>query len=154
MVCEWELDSDRNLIDDPGPCYLSGVFYQRKEADAGNADTDIDRLFFATLVSESEPELTLEGLPLFGDQVSGKTRRTLGGFRRHLRKLDQEHPDRNVFIEDKNQNKFEEELASHGIDPQVFYYQVRMNEREGGVYKAFFVCGGRRLCGFPVRNDF
>ena len=29
------------------------------------------------------------------------------------------------------------ELASRGIDPQVFFYQIRMNEREGGVTQLF-----------------
>ncbi len=122
--------------------------------ETGNVDGELDRLFFAMLVSENDPELTLDGLPLFGDQVTGKTRRTLSGFRRHLRKLDQEHPDRNVFVEDKNQNKFEEELASHGIDPQVFYYQIRMNEREGGVSKRFSFASDEDFVDFLLEMTF
>jgi len=66
---------------------------------------------------------TLEGLPIFSDQASGKSRRTLSGLRRRLRQLDQEHPDRNVFVENKNQTNFEKELASRAIDPK--YSSIR-----------------------------
>ena len=136
VVCEWELDADRGLFDDPGPRYLSGVFYERKEA-SGDGEGEVAPLYFATLVSATEPELTLDGLPLYGEPANGKTRRTLSGFRRRLRQLDQQFPDHNVFVEDRNQRKFQEELASHGIDPEVFFYQIRMNEREGGVSERF-----------------
>ena len=136
VVCEWELDADRSLFEDSGPRYLSGVFYERKEA-GGDGEGDVAPLYFATLVSAAEPELTLDGLPLYGEQASGKTRRTLSGFRRRLKQLDQQYPEQNVFVEDRNQRKFQEELASHGIDPEVFFYQIRMNEREGGVSERF-----------------
>ncbi len=136
VVCEWELDAERGLFDDPAPRYLSGVFYERKEA-GNDGEGEVAPLYFATLVSATEPALTLEGLPLYGEQASGKTRRTLSGFRRRLKQLDQEHPDHNVFVEDRNQRKFQEELSSHGIDPEVFFYQIRMNEREGGVSERF-----------------
>ena len=136
VVCEWELDAERSLFEDSGPRYLSGVFYERKEA-GGDGEGDVAPLYFATLVSATEPDLTLEGLPLYGEQVSGKTRRTLSGFRRRLKQLDQQYPEQNVFVEDRNQRKFQDELASHGIDPEVFFYQIRMNEREGGVSERF-----------------
>lgn len=153
VICEWELDSERCLFNDSPPRYLSGVFYQRKESD-GSGDTEVDRLFFATLVSGSEPELTLDGLPLFADQGSGVRRRTLSGFRRQLRQLDHAHPDRNVFVEDKNQTKFEEELASRGIDPQVFFYQIRMNEREGGVTQLFSFASDEDFADFILEMTF
>ena len=154
VVCEWELDTDRGLFDEFAPRYLSGVFYQRKEAGDSNGDIEVDRLFFAFLVSPTEPALTLEGLPLYGEQVGGKTRRTLSGFRRRLKQLDQEYPDRNVFVEDKNQGKFEEELASRGIDPQVFYYQIRMNEREGGVSERFSFAEDEEFVDFLLEMAF
>jgi hypothetical protein len=136
VVCEWELDTDRNLFEDSGPKYLSGVFYERKEAgDDGRGE--VATLYFAALVSATEPELTLEGLPLYGQQDHGKSRRTLSGFRGWLRQLDRQNPGLNIFVEDRNQRKFQEELASHGIDPEVFFYQIRMNEREGGVSERF-----------------
>ena len=136
VVCEWELDTDRSLFEDSGPKYLSGVFYERKEVD-DDGQGEVATLYFATLVSATEPELTLDGLPLYGQQDNGKSRRTLSGFRRRLRQLDRQYPGLNVFVEDRNQRKFQEELASHGIDPEVFFYQIRMNEREGGVSERF-----------------
>lgn len=154
VVCEWELDTERSLFSDSAPRYLSGVLYQRKEADGTNGDVDVDRLFFATLVSAKEPELTLEGLPIFSDQASGKTRRTLSGLRRRLRQLDREQPDRNVFVEDKNQTNFEKELASRGIDPQVFFYQIRMNEREGGVTQLFSFASDEDFADFLLEMTF
>lgn len=136
VVCEWQLDAEPNLFDDGGPTYLSGVFYQRATAHEQNGHGGVERLFFACRVSPTTPELSLEGLPLFSEGPSGKSRRNLSGFRRRWRQLDAEHPALEVFVSDK-QNKFEEELASRGIDPDVFYYQVRMNEREGGVLEKF-----------------
>lgn len=154
VVCEWELDTERGAFDDVPPRYLSGVFYQRKESDGSNGDGEVDRLFFATLVSAGEPQLTLEGLPLLSDQGSGPRRRTLSGFRRRLRQLDQAQPDHNVFVEDKNQAKFEEELISRGIDPQVFSYQIQMNEREGGVTQLFSFASDEDFADFLLGMTF
>ena len=154
VVCEWELDTERGLFNDSPPRYLSGVMYQRKESDGSNNDADVDRLFFATLVSDREPELTLEGLPIFSDHASGRTRRTLSGLRRRLRQLDQEQPDRNVFVEDRNQTNFEKELDSRGIDPQVFFYQIRMNEREGGVTQLFSFASDEDFADFLLEMTF
>lgn len=154
VVCEWELDTQRGLFEDAAPLYLSGVFYQRKESDGGNGDIDVDRLFFASLVSATEPQLTLEGLPLLTDQGSGPKRSTLAGFRRRLRQLDQAQPDHGIFVEDKNQSKFEEELISRGIDPQVFSYQIQMNEREGGVTQLFSFATDEDFADFLLAMTF
>lgn len=136
VVCEWELDAENSLFDDAAPRYLSGVFYQRSESHEENGKPDVDRLFFATMVSSSVAELSLDGLPLIAENTAQQHRRTLSGFRRKLNTLDSEHPQQNVFHSDK-QHKFEEELASRGIDPEVFRYQVQMNDREGGVSERF-----------------
>lgn len=154
VVCEWELDADRDLFGDSRPHYLSGVFYERNEAHGGNGDVEVDRCFFAALVSPTEPELTLEGLPLFVERAEGRTRRTLSGFRRRLRQLDHQYPDHSVFVEDRNQGKFEEELASHGIDPEVFFYQIRMNEREGGVSERFSFAEDEDFVDFLLEMTF
>jgi chromosome segregation ATPase len=154
VVCEWELDSQRGLFDDAAPLYLSGVFYQRRESDGNNGENDIDRLFFAALVSGTEAQLTLEGLPLITDQGSGPKRTTLAGFRRRLRQLDQAQPNHGIFVEDKNQYKFEEELISRGIDPLVFAYQIEMNEREGGVTQLFSFASDEDFADFLLKMTF
>ena len=154
VVCEWELDTEHGLFDDSPTRYLSGVFYQRKDSAGAGGEPDIERLFFATLVSARSSELTLEGLPLFAQESGEKRRRTLNGFRRRLRQLDQDHPDHGVFIEDKNQGRFEEELASRGIDPEVFFYQIRMNEREGGVSERFSFAEDEDFVDFLLEMTF
>jgi hypothetical protein len=153
VVCEWELDADLGLFDDSRPRYLSGVFYQRKDAD-GAGEPDVERLFFATLVSSKTADLTLEGLPLFVQELGEKRRRTLNGFRRSLRQLEREYPDHGVFLEDKTQGRFEEELASRGIDPEVFFYQIRMNEREGGVSERFSFAEDEDFIDFLLEMTF
>ena len=87
------------------------MFYQRKDAD-GAGEPDVERLFFATLVSTKTADLTLEGLPLYAQDLGQSRRRSLNGFRRSLRQLERDYPDHGVFVEDKTQGRFEEELAS------------------------------------------
>jgi len=154
VICEWELDAEQGLFDDLRPRYLSGVFYQRKEGDGTNGEAEVERLFFATLVSSKTDALTLEGLPLFAEEGNEKRRKTLHGFRRSLRQLDHDFPDHGVFIEDKTQGRFEEELASRGIDPEVFFYQIRMNEREGGVSERFSFAEDEDFVDFLLEMTF
>jgi len=153
VICEWELDAERSLFADAPPRYLSGVFYKRRDAEGSNDDT-VDRLFFATLVSDSEPQLTLEGLPLMSDLAGEPRKSTFAGFRRRLRQLEQAHPENNVFVEDKNQTKFEEELILRGIDPQAFSYQIQMNEREGGVTQLFSFASDEDFADFLLGMTF
>jgi hypothetical protein len=136
VACEWELDAERGLFDGTAPLYLSGVFYERSSSHEQNGQGGVERLFFGCMVSPEPSELTLEGLPLITDSPTGKNRRNLNGFRRRWRQLNTDHPSLEVFYTDK-QNRFEEELTSRGIDPEVFRYQVLMNEREGGVLEKF-----------------
>lgn len=136
VACEWELDAERSLFDEEPARCLSGVFYQWSSSHEGNGKSGVERLFFVTTAAPTFAELSLEGLPIFAEGQSERHRRTLSGFRRRLNQLDASHPQQNVFHSDK-QHKFEEELASYGIDPEVFYYQIRMNEREGGVSERF-----------------
>lgn len=153
VVCEWELDGEQGLFEEPGARYLSGVFYQRKDVD-GAGEPDVERLFFASLVSTKAAELTLEGLPLYAHDLGQTRRRSLNGFRRNLRQLEREYPDHGVFVEDKTQGRFEEELASRGIDPEVFFYQIRMNEREGGVSERFSFAEDEDFIDFLLEMTF
>jgi hypothetical protein len=153
VVCEWELDAEQGLFADSGPRYLSGVFYQRKDSD-GAGEPDVERLFFASLVSSKTADLTLEGLPLYAQDLGQSRRRSLNGFRRSLRQLERDYADHGVFVEDKTQGRFEEELASRGIDPEVFFYQIRMNEREGGVSERFSFAEDEDFIDFLLEMTF
>ncbi|HUQ68722.1 MAG TPA: hypothetical protein VM165_04320 [Planctomycetaceae bacterium] len=140
-------------INEDRDVYLSGVFYQRKDAD-GAGEPDVERLFFASLVSSKTAELTLEGLPLYAQDLGQTRRRSLNGFRRSLRQLERDYPDHGVFVEDKTQGRFEDELASRGIDPEVFFYQIRMNEREGGVSERFSFAEDEDFIDFLLEMTF
>lgn len=136
VACEWELDAEGVLFNRDPPRCVTGVFYQWSTSHEGNGKSGVERLFFGTMVSPSIAELSLGGLPIFAEGGAERHRRTLSGFRRRLNQLDAAHPQQNVFHTDK-QHRFEEELASRGIDPEVFSYQIHMNEREGGVSERF-----------------
>ena len=144
VVCEWELDDGPKLFDD-NPRYLSGIFHQRKSgSDDNGLPIGLETSFFATKVSDVEPHLTLEGLPLLvganndeeGNGRASRKRISLAGFKRKWRQLRDEHSDHDIFIHEQ-QNKFAQELADRGIDPELFFYQITMNEREGGVSARF-----------------
>ena len=158
VVCEWELDDDGGrLFDDDRPRYLSGFFYQRKSGGDGETTRDIDPAYFATKVSDTEVQLTLDGLPLqvevSGSNGQPRRRRTLAGFRRRWRQLQHDYPDHDVFIHDR-QKEFAKELADRGIDPQVFFYQIRMNEREGGVSERFSFSESEDFVDFLLEMTF
>lgn len=153
VACEWELDADRSPFDEEAPRCLTGVFYQWSTSHEGNGKPGVERLFFGTMVSPSVADLSLEGLPIFAEGETERHRRTLSGFRRRLNQLDAAHPQQNVFHTDK-QHKFEEELASRGIDPEVFHYQIHMNEREGGVSERFSFSEDEEFVDFLLEMAF
>tara|TARA_R110002049_G_scaffold4601_5_gene32469 strand:- start:654423 stop:658901 length:4479 start_codon:yes stop_codon:yes gene_type:complete len=135
VVCEWSLDDENSLFDN-ATRYLSGVFYQRGSGSSGDDESKVVPLFFAMKAIDDKSELTLDGLPLMTNDTGKPQRRSLSGFRLRMRELQDEYPQAEVFLS-SHQNEFRDELESRGIDPRVFYYQIRMNEREGGVSERF-----------------
>ncbi len=141
VVCQWELDSERSLFDGgDAPQYLTEVFYERDktaESSGDGAAGPIRRLFFAAMVSDDEPQLTLERLPLFVESPGAPmNRRTMKGFKREWQSLRQQYPDRDVFVTDRH-HEWTGQLKSRGIDPQLFSYQLLMNRQEGGASALF-----------------
>ncbi|MCA9037905.1 MAG: hypothetical protein KDA91_22410, partial [Planctomycetaceae bacterium] len=153
VICEWELDAENSLFGDSAPFYLSGVFFERAAAHEGNGAAKVKTLYFATIVSPDVEVLSLEGLPLTVSDGTHRRRRNMNGFRRTLRELDAEYPHLSVFVSDK-QNQYVEELASRGIDSEVFYYQVLMNEREGGVSERFSFAQDDEFIDFLLQMAF
>jgi hypothetical protein len=130
-VAEWALDAGG---ESPAPLdqrFLTGVFYERREGSG-----DLRRLFFATRVSDEVPDSTLPGLPLFSRGPEGPTRRTLTAFREAWLRLRDSHPDLGVS-ETHNQGEWQAILDGARVDPELFSYQVRMNQREGGADELF-----------------
>jgi len=137
VACEWELDDQGGRLDfSDGPdIYLTGVFYERRTG-VGEEDR-LRRLFFATRTSADGVRLRLEDLPLFAVSPEGtRARRTLTGFRAEWMELRGRYPQLEVSATD-NQQEWAELLENAGIDPELFGYQVRMNQREGAADELF-----------------
>lgn len=133
VVCEWETDAERDALELSGTRerLLTGVFYEWR-----SGAQDLRRLFFSCKVATQHPELTLEGLPIFSTSGGRKARRSLSTFRQEWQNLRDAHPHLNVSSTEQ-QVEWAEWLEQARIDPELFGYQLRMNEREGGADELF-----------------
>lgn len=156
VACEWELDAAAGTLDfgETGH-FITGVFFERVhgsrsgDGDGQTADAgDLRRLFFACLSLPSEPRLSIEGLPLFVGHGSQRARRRLSSFRQEWLSLRDQYPQQEVSAIDDNQRLWQELLHSRGIDPELYFYQVRMNEREGGADQIFVFEDAEAFCDF------
>jgi len=155
VVAEWELDSgigpllDLGLDEEPER-FLTGVFYERRSGGSRGARSAADaddgrmresgalrRLFFTTRVSADDPATTLEGIPIYVERGGRRLgRRTLSAFRQEWQMLREQLPHLEPGLTE-NQREWREQLASAGLDPDLFAYQLRMNLREGGADEMF-----------------
>jgi hypothetical protein len=138
-VAEWQLDPAADSLGLESERFIAGVFYERRDGSA-----DLRRLFFSCRVAPEHPESTIENLPLFTASNGTRSRRTLGSFREAWRSLRDRAPHLNVG-DTENQREWQEVLEAARIDPELFSYQVRMNQREGGADELFR---------FPEAEDF
>jgi hypothetical protein len=129
-AAEWRLDPAADFFSAERERFITGVFYERR--DAG----DLRRLFFACRVNPDHPETTLEGLPVYVRNDGGRSRRTLSAFREAWRSLRDRAPHAGI-ADTENQREWQEILEAARIDPELFSYQVRMNQREGGADELF-----------------
>ncbi len=131
VVAEWELDTGNGV---PEPTYLTGVFYEwggSAGADAGQ----LKRLFFAG--KRDEARFSIEHLPLVADHGDGKlARRSMTAFRSELAELRDAAPELGLYWTATNR-EWTEHMISAGIDPELFTYQIRMNQREGAADEVF-----------------
>ena len=137
VICEWELDHGAGQLDfgEEGERYLTGVFYEWRTGPA--EDERLRRLFFAARPSSIDTRLTLEGLPLFVPGPDGpRGRRNLSGFRSEWMALRDLYPQLEVSATE-HQREWADILENAGIDPELFGYQIRMNQREGAVDELF-----------------
>ena len=139
LAAEWELDPPMGTLD-LGPAvtgperYLTGVFYEWRHV--GGAPS-LRRMFFGAPADEADERLSLDGLPLtlYGDDGELR-RRTMGSFKSEWAALAAERGAGEVVATD-NQREWHELLDRVGIDTELFAYQIRMNQREGGVDELF-----------------
>ena len=80
----------------------------------------------------SDEVLGLDTLPF----TEGERRVLLSNFREQLRNLSSAHPELNLAIVDRKRD-WPVHLASVGLDPELFIYQVKMNANEGQADKAY-----------------
>lgn len=130
-AAEWQLDPAADSLGLESERFLTGVFYERRDGSG-----DLRRLFFSCRVTPEHPESTLEHLPLYTANNGARSRRTLGAFREAWRSLRDRAPHLNVG-DTENQREWQEVLEAARIDPELFSYQVRMNQREGGADELF-----------------
>jgi len=130
-AAEWQLDPAVDSLGLESERFITGVFYERRDGSG-----DLRRLFFSCLVASEYPESALENLPLYAGNDGTRTRRTLGAFRESWRSLRDRAPHLQVS-DTENQREWQEVLEAARIDPELFSYQVRMNQREGGADELF-----------------
>jgi hypothetical protein len=130
-AAEWQLDPAADSLGLESERFITGVFYERREGSG-----DLHRFFFSCRVAPEHPESTIESLPLYATSNGTRSRRTLGAFREAWRSFRDRAPHLNVG-DTENQREWQEVLEAARIDPELFSYQVRMNQREGGADELF-----------------
>jgi hypothetical protein len=120
VIAEWKLDGEDQW-------YITGGFYEWHQGETRY----LKRLFFATKVLE--PEMTLENIPL--KDANGQ-RFTMYTFKQAWQNLGKKYPHADIHETD-NQYEWRKILEGMRIDPELFAYQIRMNNREGGADELF-----------------
>ena len=148
VACDWELDDERTILDleTPPRRLITGVFYEWRPG--GGEETRLRRLFFSGIAGPPGSSVDLDALPLYIESSGGgstspnespprrQRRRTLSGFRQEWQALRDRHPHLQLTATE-NQREWQDILTSSGIDPELFSYQIRMNQREGAADELF-----------------
>ena len=130
-AAEWQLDPAADSLGLESERFVTGVFYERRDG-----SSDLRRLFFSCRVDPEHPESTIENLPLYTDSNGTRTRRTLGAYRESWRALRERVPHLSVS-DTENQREWQDVLEAARIDPELFSYQIKMNQHEGGADELF-----------------
>jgi hypothetical protein len=135
VAAEWQLDTPADQLSFNGLAerYVTGTFYEWRTSSGGPS---LRRLFFAGRVPEELSAIRLEDLPLFTQTDGVRRRRTMASFRQEWMDLRNRYPHLGL-VATENQGEWQEVLDAAGIDPELYAYQVRMNQREGGVDELF-----------------
>lgn len=136
VVAEWELDGQTGNGDADPARFITGVFFEWRSG-ASTDDGNLRRLYFAGRVSV-EVGLGIDTLPLFLDgNGSGITkRRSLTAFLEEWNDLRGRHPHLELSATTTLRD-WADTLEHAGLDPDLFLYQLRMNQREGGADEIF-----------------
>jgi hypothetical protein len=136
VACEWALDAPSDSLFTDTRRHLTGVFYERQTS-RDDGESPLRRLYFGGPVADEDPRLSIDGLPLRATDITGRPlRRTLSAFRQEWTDLRTAFPAFQIFST-SIQREWAEYLEGLGIDPELFYYQIQMNLREGGAKEMF-----------------
>lgn len=135
VVTEWDVDPPEGLelfATAPRGVRIAGQVLawkgQRRSADLGN----LRRLFFS-VSADPERDLTFDSLPIHG---LGEPADSFDAFHHWLREASHEHGGQELVFT-QNQGTWLGHLEKVGLDPELFRYQLKMNQREGAADEAF-----------------
>jgi hypothetical protein len=131
VITEWDTSDDQAqtslLVDGSPSLFLVGQLLSWRGLDKSN---DLRRLFFTLRPNHS---VQLQSLPVLG---LGQSVVSFEAFRDWLDEQNRVFPKLEIRYT-TNQSEWQDHLANHRLDPELFTYQLRMNEGEGGINSLF-----------------
>src|SRR6266545_302777 len=131
VVTEWDATDDRAeaalLEDAPREFLLVGQALSWRGLDAAN---ELRRLFFTLRPNRA---INFDTLPVLGLSQPASS---FEAFRDWLDAQNKAHPKLEVR-HTTNQGEWRDHLENNHLDPELFTYQLRMNESEGGINNLF-----------------
>ena len=132
VVTEWDTTDDRAeaslLADGPRELLLVGQMLSWRGLDRSTGE--LRRLFFTLRPGR---DVKFDSLPILG---LAEPVPSFEAFREWLDAQQKAHP-RLAVVHTTNQAEWREHLESNHLDPELFTFQLRMNEREGGINNLF-----------------
>ena len=132
VITEWDTTDDRAeaslLADGPREILLVGQALSWRGLDRSTGD--LRRLFFTMRPGR---DVNFDSLPVLG---LGEPVPSFEAFRDWLDAQQKTQP-RLAVVHTTNQAEWREHLENNHLDPELFTFQLRMNEREGGINNLF-----------------
>ena len=132
IITEWDTTDDRAeaslLSDGPRELLLVGQALSWRNLDRSTGD--LRRLFFTLRPGR---DVHFESLPVLGLAAPATS---FEAFREWLDAQQKSHP-RLDIVHTTNHTEWRDHLEKNHLDPELFTFQLRMNEREGGINNLF-----------------
>ena len=132
VITEWDTTDDRAeaslMADGPREILLVGQALSWRGLDRSTGD--LRRLFFTMRPGR---DVNYDSLPVLG---LGEPVASFEAFRDWLDAQHKTQP-RLAIVHTTNQTEWREHLENNHLDPELFSFQLRMNEREGGINNLF-----------------
>jgi hypothetical protein len=132
VITEWDTTDDRAepslMADGPREILLVGQTLSWRGLDRSTGD--LRRLFFTMRPGR---DVNYDSLPVLG---LGEPVGSFEAFRDWLDAQQKSQP-RLAIVHTTNQTEWRDHLENNHLDPELFSFQLRMNEREGGINNLF-----------------